>query len=103
MFGDNDLPIFFSDMGVPVSWNNQTAQGILDQATDAFSHGGGPGSYQRSTLILRFPYNAFSGIPQPRDPITVNGGPFAGSYTVLEMPPQQDAQIVELYLKVAAS
>ena len=86
-------------MGVPVVWNGQTAQGILDQSIDPFSHGIGPGSFQRTTLTLRFAYNAFTGTPQPRDPITVNGR----AYTVLEMPPQADAQIVELYLKLAGS
>lgn len=86
-------------MGVPVVWNDETATGILDQAIDPFSHGSGPGSFQRTTIILRFPYNAFTGTPQPRDPITVNGT----AYTVLEMPPQEDAQIIVLYLKLAGS
>ena len=98
MFGDSDLGVFFADMGVPVVWNNEPAvRGILDTSTDTFQHAGAPGGFQRQTVILRIPYNAFSATPAPRDPITVNGV----SYTVLELPAQKGMQILELYLKSA--
>ncbi len=97
VYGDNDLPVFFADMGVSVIWEDQTARGILDQAVDPFQHGAGPGAFQRATLTLRFAYNAFTGTPQPRDPITVAGV----NYTVLDLPPQEDPQIVILRLKLA--
>jgi hypothetical protein len=104
MFGDSDLGVFFADMGVPVVWNDEPAAiGILEQWTDAFAHGSGPGKFQRNTLILRIPYNAFSATPQPCDAVTVMAGPYAGSYTVLEMPDNHDPQVTEVYLKSAGS
>lgn len=100
MFGDSDLGVFFADQGVPVVWNSEPAVlGILDTSTDVFQHADGPGGFQRQTVILRIPYNAFSATPAPRDAITVNGV----SYTVLELPEQRDMQITELYLKLAGS
>jgi hypothetical protein len=98
MFGDSDLGVFFADFGAstPVSWKGQPAvNGILDTSTDVFSHGGGPGGFEFNTIILRIPYNAFTGIPAPRDAITVGGV----VYTVQSLPQQRDAQITELYLK----
>ncbi len=98
MFGDSDLSVFFGDFGAefPVIWNNEPAvNGILDTSTDVFSHGGGPGGVERNTIVLRIPYNAFTAIPAPRDPITVGGV----SYTVYSLPEQKDMQITEMYLK----
>jgi hypothetical protein len=100
MFGDSDLPVFFADFGqqAPVVWNNEpAASGILDTVTDVFSHGSGPGGFERSLVVLRIPYNAFSATPKPRDSITVGGV----SYTVHSLPEQKDMQITELYLKKA--
>ena len=97
MFADSDLPVFFADFGVPVVWKGQTALGLLDRAVDLFEHGTTPGGFQGGRILLRIPVNAFNGVPLPRDPITVDGN----SYTVQEQPPQQDAQILEFYLKLA--
>jgi hypothetical protein len=101
LFGDSDLAVFFADFGqsTPVVWNGEPAvNGILDTQTDVFSHGGGPGGQERNTVVLRIPYNAFSAIPKPRDPITVAGV----SYTVQSLPEQKDMQVTELYLKRAS-
>ncbi len=98
MFGDSDLSVFFGDFGKqsPVIWNNEPAvNGILDTYTDVFAHGGGPGGVERNTVVLRIPYNAFTAIPKPRDPITVGGV----NYTVHSLPELRDMQITELYLK----
>jgi hypothetical protein len=98
MFGDSDLSIFFADFGAstPVIWNQEPAvNGILDSFTDVFMHGSGPGGFERNTLCLRIPYNAFTATPQPRDAITVGGV----NYTVHSLPEQKDMQITELYLK----
>jgi len=100
MFGDSDLPVFFGDFGKQslVVWNNEPAvNGILDQHTDVFSHGGGPGGVERNIKVLQIPYNAFSAAPKPRDPITVGGV----NYTVHSLPEQRDLQVIELYLKRA--
>jgi hypothetical protein len=100
MFGDSDLPVFFADFGkdTPVIWNHEPAvNGTLDTSTDVFSHGSGPGGVERNTVILHIPYNAFTAIPKPLDPITVGGV----AYTVHSLPEQKDRQITELYLKRA--
>lgn len=98
MFGDADLPVFFNDFGVPVAWNNEAATvGILDTEMNVYAHGGGPGDFETSLLLLRIPYNSFSGVPQPGDAVTVNGVP----YTILSQPEQKDQQILEFYLKEA--
>ena len=98
MFGDSDLPVFSADFGVAVIWNAEPpVKGILDTATDVFAQSGGPGGFERNTICLRIPYNAFSAVPKPRDAITVNGV----SYAVLSLPEQRDMQITELYLKRA--
>jgi hypothetical protein len=100
MYGDSDLSVFFADFGAdsPVIWNNEPAvNGILDISTDVFSHGGGPGGFERNTVILQIPYNAFTATPKPKDPITVGGV----SYTVHSLPEQKSMQITELYLKLA--
>ncbi len=100
MFGDSDLSVFFGDFGKesPVIWNNEPAvNGILDTSTDVFSHGAGPGGFERNTVMLHIPYNAFTAIPKPLDPITVGGV----SYTVHSLPEQKDLQVTELYLKRA--
>lgn len=34
-FGDDDLPVFFADMGVPVSYNGTTGRGIFGQNQEA--------------------------------------------------------------------
>lgn len=96
MFGDSDLAVFTADFGMPVIWNNEPAvNGILDISTDVFSHGAGPGSFERNTVRLQIPYNAFTGIPQPLDAITVDGV----AYTVHSLPDQHDMQVTDLYLK----
>lgn len=100
MFGDSDLSLFFADFGqdFPVVWNNEPAvNGILDTSTDVFMHGGGPGGFERNTLALRIPYNAFTATPKPKDPITVAGV----AYIVHSLPDQKDMAITELYLKRA--
>ncbi len=100
MFGDSDLAVFFQDFGAatPVVWNNEPAvSGILDVSTDVFSHGGGPGGFERNTVVLRIPYNAFTATPKPFDAIIVGGV----SYTVQSLPEQRDMQVTELYLKRA--
>lgn len=98
MYGDSDLAVFFADFGQasPVVWNNEPAvSGILDTATDVYSHGPGPGGFERNTVLLHIPYNAFTATPKPLDPITVGGV----AYTVHSLPEQKDAQITEIYLK----
>lgn len=100
MFGDSDLSVFFADFGkeFPVIWNNEPAvNGILETSTDVFMHGGGPGGMERNTLKLNIPYNAFTSVPKPLDPITVGGV----RYTVQSLPEQKDMQVTELYLKTA--
>jgi hypothetical protein len=97
-FGDADLGVFTADFGVAVVYEGQTANGILDTTTDMFMHGEGPGGFERSTVILRVPYNAFSSVPKPMDAITVGGV----AYTVKELPEQRDMQITEMYLKPAS-
>jgi hypothetical protein len=100
MFGDSDLSVFFNDFGgdTPVVWNNEPpVTGILDSDTDVYSHGGGPGGVERTIMVLQIPYNAFTAIPQPRDPITVAGV----NYTVHSLPQQKSMQVTELYLKKA--
>ena len=96
MLGDNDLPLLFADFGVPVLWNSQgPVNGILDSSMDAFMHGSGPGGFERNTLKLSIPFNAFTGMPQPGDAITVDGV----NYTVHSLPEQRDLRVTELYLK----
>jgi hypothetical protein len=98
MFGDSDLAVFFADFGAPtpVIWKGEPAvDGILDTSIDVFSHGGGPGGFERNTVMLHIPYNAFTGTPKALDPITVGGVP----YTVHSLPEQRDMQVTELYLK----
>jgi len=98
MYGDFDLAVFFGDFGqsTPVVWNDEPAvNGILDTFIDVFARGDGPGGVERNTVVLRIPYNAFTAIPKPRDPITVAGV----SYTVHSLPEQRDMQVTELYLK----
>ncbi len=98
MDGDSDLAVFSADFGGPVIWNNEPAvNGILDTSTDVFAHGSGPGGFERNTVALHIPYNAFSAVPKPLDAITVNGV----AYTVHSLPEQRDAQMTELYLKRA--
>ncbi len=64
-------------------WNGEPAvNGILDTSTDVFSHGGGPGGFERNTVILQIPYNAFTATPKPKDAILVGGV----SYTVHSLP-----------------
>ena len=95
MFGDADLPVFFNDFGEPIVWNGQSSIGILDTETTLYTHGAGLGELETSMLLLRFPYNSFSGVPQPGDTITVSGIP----YTIRSQPEQKDQQILEFYLK----
>jgi hypothetical protein len=98
MFGDSDLNVFFGDFGkdTPVIWNNEpSVSGILETSTEVFSHGGGPGGFERNTVMLRIPYNAFSATPQPLDSITVGGV----AYTVHSLPEQRDVQVTDLLLK----
>lgn len=99
MFGDSDLGVFFDTggFGVPVVYQGATASGILDTSTGVYMHGSGPGGFERNTVILTLPYNAFSTIPKPLDPITVNGI----NYTVKELPEQLDMSTTTLYLKSA--
>lgn len=100
MFGDSDLSVFFGDFGKdsPVIWNGEPAvNGILDTSTDVFAHGGGPGGFERNTVILQIPYNAFTAIPKPKDAILVGGV----RYTVHSLPEQKSMQVTELYLKLA--
>jgi hypothetical protein len=100
MFGDSDLSVFFDDFGkeFPVIWNGEPAvNGILDASTDVFMHGGGPGGFERNTVILQIPYNAFTATPKPKDAILVGGV----SYTVHSLPEQKSMQITELFLKLA--
>jgi len=98
MFGDSDLAVFTADFGVPVIWNGEPAvNGILDSSMDAFAHGAGPGGFEKTTYLLRIPFNAFSSVPRPKDAITVDGV----DYTVLSLPEQKDMRITELYLKAA--
>jgi hypothetical protein len=52
---------------------------------------------ERNLMVLQIPYNAFSAVPKPRDPITVGGV----NYTVHSLPEQKDFQVTELYLKRA--
>ena len=91
MFGDSDLPLLFADFGVSVIWNAEpSVLGILDTSADVFAHGSGPGGFERSTVMLRIPFNAFSAIPQPLDAITVDGV----NYTVHSLPEQRDLRII---------
>lgn len=96
MFGDSDLPAFFRDFGVSVSWNSEPpVNGILDTSADVFNSGGLPGGFERNTVCLRIPHNAFSATPKPRDQILVDGA----TYTVHSLPEQKDMQVTEMYLK----
>jgi len=97
-FGDSDLPIFFSDFAVAVSFNGQTAKGTLDTDSNPIQHGNGPGGLGTKKYLLRIPANAFTTTPAELAAIAVDGV----SYTVKSLPPQLDSSVLELLLKPGA-
>ena len=103
-FGDQDLPVFFADFGVPVAWNGGTLSGVIDVYSDVFHHGDGPGSFEKVEYILHIPQPANGG-PKPFDTISIadNGnlppGFVAGDYTVKSFVPCHDPSLMDIILK----
>jgi hypothetical protein len=95
-FGDSDLGAFFADMGVAVTFNGITVQGLLDQPMELQGLGGGFGGVDISLPELTLPYNAFSPMPVEGSSITVAGT----QYTVAKVTAEADGSIVCFALKV---
>ena len=98
MFGDADLAVIFGPpFGVPIFYNGAAGSsgGILDLYTDVYSSHDGPGGVESNLYVLRFPRNAFSSVPKPKDTISINGA----SFTVKRLPEQRDSRIIELYVQ----
>lgn len=107
MLGDSDLAAIFTtnEFGVPILFGGSQATGVVDEYTDVFMHGGGPGGFESGLIVLRLPWNAFNPMPKSKDTITISASPnlpagvAAGDYTVKALPKNRDASMVELHLK----
>lgn len=96
-FGDSDLPAFFADMGVEVTFNGTTAMGLLDNPTEIKLAAQGFGGFETQMPAIRLPYNAFTPMPVERDEIDIDGL----AYIVSEPAAEGDGKIICYSLKVS--
>jgi hypothetical protein len=109
MFGDSDLAAIFNpnELGVPVTFGGSQVTGAVDEYTDVFNHGGGPGGFETGLIILHLAWNAFNPMPKLKDTITLPAHPNLpagvppGDYIVKALPKNRDSSIVEHHLKRA--
>ncbi len=95
-FGDSDLGTFFSDFGVAVVYEGQTANGIFGMPSDVFA-GPGPSGIEEHEFCVQLPFNAFSPAPKPKDSITVD----STAYKVKGRKYLGDGKVMELCLLLA--
>lgn len=94
-FGDSDLPAFFGDFGVDVTFNGVTVLGLMDNPVAVKLADRGFGGFETQMPALRLPYNAFTVMPVETDQITVDGV----LYSVSERTAEGDGKIVCYALK----
>lgn len=94
-FGDQDLPIFFANMGEPAVINGQSFKVLVDVSEMPWEHGNGPGSMSESVVKITAPCTAFSSLPMAGSSVTVRGTDYVVSRRMLP----GDGRIVELELK----
>jgi hypothetical protein len=95
MFGDADLPTFFGDFGVPVTFQGVTVKGNFDRPEQIKLADQGFGGVETGFPAVRLPYNAFRPMPCTGDAVNVDGT----DYTVAEITAESDGAIVCLDLK----
>ena len=93
-FGDQDLPVFFADMGEPAVINGQNVSVLVDDSEMPWE-AGSFGSMGDSVLKLTAPITAFTSVPVAGVSVTIRGA----NYTVSRRTLPGDGRIVELELK----
>lgn len=94
-FGDGDLPAFFGDFGVDVTFNGSTALGLMDNPIVIKLADRGFGGFETQMPTVRLPYNAFAPMPVETDQVAVDGV----FYTVSEPTAEGDGKIICYALK----
>jgi hypothetical protein len=95
MFGDADLPTFFADFGVVVTFGSNSTQGNLDRPVQIKLADQGFGGVETELPVVHLAYNAFSPMPDSGDAVNVDGT----AYTVAERTTESDGAVVCLALK----
>ncbi len=95
-FGDSDLPAFFADMGVEVTFHGATAMGLLENPIQIKLADRGFGGFETQMPQVRLPHNAFTPMPAETDQISVDGV----AYSVSEPSAEGDGKIICYSLKV---
>jgi hypothetical protein len=98
MFGDVDLPVFFADFGVLVTFGSNTVKGIFNRPVQIKLADQGFGGVETSFPSVELPYNAFDPMPDSRDAINVNGT----DYTVSAPTAVSDGAVICYDLKAVA-
>jgi hypothetical protein len=95
-FGDSDLGIFFADMGVPVTFGANTANGIFDALGEDIVFGNANVSGVKYSV--RLPFNAFTVMPKVDDTLLIGGA----TYKIRNQNPIRDGKVFEYLLKVGS-
>jgi hypothetical protein len=94
MFGDSDLPTFFADFGVNLTFGGVTVK-VIDDSYD--SRDSGSAAFvdvaDRITMI-QLPYNSFAPMPKRGDTVTL----VATSMKVRDVIAEKDGGITQLFL-----
>ena len=93
-FGDSDLPTFFADFGVNLTFNGVTVK-VLDDSYDSRDQGSSSfvDVVDRLTMI-QLPYNSFSPMPKRGDTVTL----VATSMKVRDVIAEKDGGVTQLFL-----
>lgn len=94
-FGDTDLPIFFADMGVSVTFGGVTTKGLIDEPSIIDHMGQRFSGTEAIQRVLTLPFNAFTPMPEPKQTITVDGT----NYTIFDRHAMDDGRLVGYGLK----
>ena len=105
MFGDQDLPIFFADMGVPVRFkgvstypNGRPILGNFDRPLTIKLADMGYGGVVNPAPCVRLAHNSFSPMPKPGEVLFVNGR----KYEVSEPSAEGDGGVIVYELKAVS-
>ena len=105
MFGDEDLPTFFGDMGVPVMFkgvstypNGKPILGNFDRPLATKLADMGFGGITSEAPCVRLPYNAFRPMPRSKDVLFVDGC----KYEVSEPSAESDGGVIVYDLKAVS-
>ena len=94
MFGDSDLPTFFADFGVNLTFNGVTVKALDDSYDSRDSGSAAFVDVEGRVTMIQLPYNSFSPMPKRGDTVTL----VATSMKVRDVIAEKDGGITQLFL-----